>query len=297
MHCLPFPLSLSTYLQENQLKKKGSVAFSCIFPLAPLFATIGTARMTASYAILGATGSTGQNLLKLLASSSENDINVYVRSRSKLEAMFPSIVKQSNVHIFDGNLQDKDLIRRCVETVTTVFAVVASNTNARNTSVAQDSARVLVEVFERIRIDNSSAKLPRILFLSSCSVSQSIQGQNRIGHWLVHKALCNIYGDLIKAEAYLRQHQSWINVIFIQPGVLSTDLIQRGHVLSTTDAGSGGFLSYIDLAAGMIDVAQAGDRYDWQGVVVQPTTPASFDWRAPYNVLYGLGIYVTQLLY
>ena len=253
--------------------------------------------MPGTYAILGATGATGQQLFRLLAEEPRNQVNVYVRSRAKLEAMFPIIAEQSNVHVFEGGLHDLDLMRRCIASTSAVFSVVASNSNDRNLSIAQDSARVLVETLEAVRKEDKRAPLPRLLFISSYSVSTIIEGQNSAVRWLVHLALGNIYGDLIKAETFLRQHEDWLQVVFVQPGVLSSDPVQRGHALSVTSLGNGGFLSYVDLAAGMIEIAESGDKYDWQGVVVQPTTPASFDWQAPFNVTKGLGQGLWQRLF
>lgn len=244
--------------------------------------------MPSRYAILGATGSTGQNLLKLLAKSPENQINVYIRSRAKLERIFPSIATQSNVHIFEGRLHDLDLMRRCVADVSAVFSVVATNDNIRNCSIAQDAASVLVETLQVIRDTDEQARLPRLIFLSSRSVNNSINDHASFGHWLVAKAFCNIYGDLVKAEAFLREHEDWLNVVFIQPGGLSSDPVQRGHMLSVTES-AGGFLSYVDLAAGMIEVAQSGDVYDWKGVCVNPaSTETKFEWMAPYHLTRGL---------
>ncbi|UZJ53821.1 hypothetical protein CBS101457_003141 [Exobasidium rhododendri] len=258
--------------------------------------------MPSRYAILGATGSTGQRLLELLASSPENDINVFVRSRPKIERLLPKIVEQKNVHIFEGDIQDVDLIRRCISSTSVVFSVVASNTNTPNLSIAQDSARILVEALEAIRRqDCPHEHIPRLLFISSYSVNSSVTaGSNRIGKWLIFKALGNIYGDLIKAEQYLRQKrqdQDWLKVVFVQPGVLSSDPIQRGYRLSTTDAGNGSFLSYTDLAAGMIEIAESGTKYDWEGVVVIPASSASFDWQAPRNLIHGLMTYFWQCLF
>ena len=250
--------------------------------------------MASKYAVLGATGSTGQNLLRLLAKSPENQINVYVRSRAKLEHIFPAIATQSNVHVFEGNLHDLDLLRRCLADVSTVFSVVAINENARNCSIAQEAAQVLVETLQRMRDQDAQVRLPRLLFLSSCSLNDSMNNHGSFLHWLLMTALCNVYGDLMKAEAFLRKHEDWLNVVFIQPGVLSSDPVQRGHTLSTTEA-VGGFLSYVDLAAGMIEVAQSGDEYDWKGVCVNPASKETkFDSQAPKNLIKGLWVSLSQ---
>ena len=251
--------------------------------------------MTTKYAILGATGQTGQNILTILAKSPETHINVYVRSRSKLEHLFPTLTQQPNIHVFEGALKDIDLLRRCIADVSVVFSAIGINANPPNCSVAQDTARVLVEALQRVRDADAQATLPRVVFLSSLSVNNAFQ-HGGLFHWFLNKALCNSYGDLRKAETFLRQHEDWLRVVFVTPGALSTDPVQRGHRLSVSEK-AGGFLGYVDLAAGMVEVAESGDAYDWKGVVVISKTPAKFDWAAPRNLVQGMWQTILQALF
>lgn len=84
---------------------------------------------------------------------------------------------------------------------------------------------------------------------------------------MVQTAFSYTYADLALAEAYLRLHKSWLDVTFITPRVLVEDE-QKGHVLTMDHVKA--FLSYPDLAAGMIEVAESGS-YDWKQVGVSPT--------------------------
>jgi len=249
-----------------------------------------------SYAILGATGAMGQSILRLLKRSPENQINVYVRSKPKLEGLFPDIATTSNVHIFQGAVDDIPLISRCVSGVLAVFCVVATNENTPKLTLAEDTAKVLVAALGKVREEDARVRMPRIVVLSSVTINDHMSRQTpRLGHWIIHAAFGNVYDDLERAEAFYRQNEDWLNAVFIQPGGL-VDGEQTGHEISTDAAG--GFLSYPDLAAGMIEVADAGEKYDWKGVAVVPKGKgAAFQFSVLRNFIHGLSLYFCPWLH
>jgi len=250
-----------------------------------------------SYAILGATGATGHSILEHLKTSPENRVNVYVRSKPKLERIFPGITSEPNVHIFEGDMEDESLIRRCVAGVSAVFSVIAINENVPKLSLAEDTAQVLVAALRKMRDEDAQARLPRVVVLSSCTVNKHLSRHTpRLGHWIIHCAFRHVYDDLERAEAYYRQNQDWLNTVFIQPGGL-VEAEQTGYTLST-DTYGGELLSYSDLAAGMIEVADAGEQYDWKGVAVLPKGKgADFQFAVLRNFVHGLSLYCFPWLY
>lgn len=250
-----------------------------------------------SYAILGATGATGHRILEHLMTSPENRINVYVRSKPKLEGMFPGITSEPNVHIFEGDMKDVSLISRCVAAVSAVFSTIAITENAPKTSIAEDTARMVVAALRKIRDEDAQARLPRVLVLSSCTINEHlVRRMPRPAHWITHCAFRHIYDDLERAEAYYRQNEDWLNVVFIQPGGLA-EAEQTGHELSTDTFGSR-FLSFGDLAAGMIEVADAGEKYDWKGVAVVPKGKgAGLQLSVLRAIIHGLSLYCFPWLY
>jgi putative NADH-flavin reductase len=239
-----------------------------------------------SFAILGVTGSTGQEITKYLLKSPSDKINIYVRSRSKLRAIFPGIDSKENVTIFEGKIEDVELIERCVSGTRAVFSCVAASDNVPGLRIAQDTAQVIVAAFSQIRTRNPNAKLPKLIVMSSGSVNPKFAAeQPKIVHWLLWHGLSNIYTDLEQAEWYLRLQKGWLNVTFIQPGGLVHD-VQKGYALSTERCG-GTFLSFADLSAGMIDIARMeSDHYAWKGVAVVPTNS---DVKIPYGSALALG--------
>lgn len=240
-----------------------------------------------AYAILGTTGKTGGSILKLLLEDSNNTINAYVRSKPKLLSQFPNLEESKSVRIFAGALTDIDLIASCLSNVDCVFITIGENENTPGTRMVQDAAHAVVAALCQNRSVDSGNKAPKVLLLSSVSKNPVIFAQEpKIAQFVITTAMSNVYADLGLATDYLLLHKSWLNTTFIQPGGLVEDE-QRGHRLSMEECG-GGFVSYLDLAAGMIEVAQS-DGYEGKGVSVVPTSKdIKFEWKAPRQVLRGL---------
>ncbi|KAI9844359.1 MAG: hypothetical protein M1837_005663 [Sclerophora amabilis] len=242
-----------------------------------------------SYAILGATGQTGRNLLSILSKSPDCRVNVYVRSKAKLLGLFPNLETNDNVQIFAGDLNDTALIASCIGGVGTVFATVATNENTPNLRIAQDTAQSIVAALCHARAHEAAFAAPQIIVLSSASLNHHLcRDQPAFAYWLIHAAFSNVYADLALAESYLRLHSTWLKVTFIQPGGL-VEGGPNGHAISCDSQKS--FLSYGDLAAGMVEVADAG-AYDWMGVSIVPTgAGAKMPWQLPFGVAKGLLIH------
>ena len=240
-----------------------------------------------TYAILGASGYTGSSILTLLLKDPKNHINAYVRSKSKLLSLFPSLEENKSVRIFDGRLHDIPLMASCISPdVDTVFCVLGLNENIPGTRIAQDGAQAIVAALCYPNPKERAKNPPQIIFLSSASVNPRIAANEPpsiLG--FIKRALSHSYEDLALAEAYLRLHQSWLNVTFVTPGGLVEDE-QKGHILSLDHSQT--FLSYPDLAAAMIEVAESSG-YDWMGVGVLPKGKnVKIEWKAPGQIARGL---------
>ncbi|KAL8791932.1 MAG: hypothetical protein Q9195_005508 [Heterodermia aff. obscurata] len=245
-----------------------------------------------TYAILGATGSTGQSLLSLLLQNPNNRAHVYVRSRSKLENLSPKLCANDNIQIFQGALDDIPLIASCVAHTSVVFSVIGANKSFPGMRVVQDAAHSVVAAMCCLHAQHPEMPLPKILFLSSAGINPRHNRQVSPAIIAIgHAALSYAYEDLKQAEAYLRLHKSWLNVTFIQTGGLTND-VQRGHKLTLdgTNRDMGSFISYPDVAAGMIEVAEdEGNQYNWKGVGLFPTSgDVKFNWGAPMIFVRGL---------
>ncbi|KAL8953832.1 MAG: hypothetical protein Q9222_000341 [Ikaeria aurantiellina] len=248
-----------------------------------------------TYAVLGATGATGSSILQLLMKNPQNSIHVYVRSKPKLLAQIPDLASNKQIQIFAGNLTDTSLMASCLQQTDAVFSTVASNDNMPGTHIAQDTAQSIVVALMNLRMANPSSKLPTIIWLSSASINEKFcEPVPAFAHWLLLTAFSYIYTDLAHAQDYLKLHKEWLNVVLIQPGGLVEDK-QHGHSLSTEKQQT--FLSYVDLAAGMIEAAEE-DVYLWQAVSVLPATnDTKMEWKMPGRVVKGLTFHFAPWMY
>lgn len=242
-----------------------------------------------TYAVLGATGNTGQALLHVLLQSPNNHIHAYCRSKSKLERVCSVSAGNKHVRAFEGSLEDVSLLADCIRGTRAVFLAVAIIDNMPGCTIAIDTARVVVAALEKLRTESGArAKLPKLIVLSSASLEESFCGDvPALVHRVLSTAVSNLYKDLAEAESFLRAEQSWISTTFIKPGGLVHDK-QKGHQISMTTAKTP--LSFLDLAAGMVEVADSDDgQYDMKNVsVLAAATDVVFPWDGIYFVCTGL---------
>ncbi len=249
-----------------------------------------------TYTILGATGNTGGAILDHLIKAPNTNINAYVRSKAKLLGQKPGLEENKNVKIFEGPLSDIPLITSTLKPqVDAAFCVVAINENIPGLRIAQDTANSVIAALCHLRKKNVDFRPPKLLFLSSAALNATISGEFPVVLMaILSRAMSHLYADLRFAEENLRLHQSWLDATFVQPGGLSQD-VQKGHKLSLDKASD--LVSYPDLAAGMIEIAELG-TYAWMGVSVNATAKdVRFEPSLPIQVLRGLLWHFAPWLY
>lgn len=244
----------------------------------------------AKYAVLGSTGNCGTALIQnLLQSPQLNIVHAYCRNESKLRRLVPEAAENKNVRIFAGSIYDVDLMKECIGDTKAVFLVVTTNDNVPGCRLSLDSATTVVQALQELR-QSGQQILPRLVLLSSGTIDDHL---SRDMPWLARYVLLasasHVYEDLRGTEAMLRSHEDWISVIFVKPAGLSPD-VARGHRLTLDEQES--FISYLDLAAGMIEVADDEEgRYDGRNVGVVNKTRgvgAKFPHGTPWCILTGL---------
>jgi putative NADH-flavin reductase len=222
------------------------------------------------YAVLGATGNCGTALIQLLLKDSDAHIRAFVRNKAKLIRLIPGIAEHKNVEIFEGSIHDVELITSCIRQAQAVFLCVSTNDNVPGCRMAQDTAISVIRGLEALKTHNETKdhfRAPRLVLLSSNTLDDQLSQHTP---WLVRQILLrsasHVYKDLEETEKFLRAEQAWVQTVFIKPGGLSVD-VQRGHRLSLTEEKSP--LSYLDLAAGMIEAADDPEgKWDMQNVGV-----------------------------
>lgn len=136
-----------------------------------------------TYALLGATGSTGAAVIRPLLRSSppHSTLNLFVRSSSKLRQMFPGL--ESNVdlsvQVFDGSTSDMGTLQACLENVDLIFACIGSNYSTYGQTTTQDTATAVIDALEAIRVsasDKQTWKAPTVIQLRSDSLNATLSG-------------------------------------------------------------------------------------------------------------------------
>ncbi|KAK3684470.1 hypothetical protein LTR37_020247 [Vermiconidia calcicola] len=250
----------------------------------------------ATYAVLGSTGQVGGSIIEVLLHDSEKRIHACARSKQKLLSMRPTLSSSPNVAIFEGTLRDTDTLTDCITGTNAVFLAAAASDNIPGCTVAQEQARAVIEALKNLRKRDPQARLPQLVVLSSSSLEPHlVENIPPIGRWVLHTAASHVYADLRLAEQFLRSHD-WVKMVFVKPGGLSHDK-PRGHVFSTERQQT--FLSFLDLAAGMVELADsADDRWDMKNVSVNPASPGTaVEWRIPYFALKGITWHFLPFLY
>ncbi|KAF3041357.1 hypothetical protein E8E12_008206 [Didymella heteroderae] len=250
-----------------------------------------------AYAILGATGQVGGSILQALGEDTAKRINVLVRSRSKLEKSYPPVVSNNNIHVFEGSISDIPTLASCLKETHAVFLCVAVTDNKPGLTVSVDAAQAVIKALQSLQARDRFFKPPRLVVLSSASLDTKFwRTVPNFVHSVMYAANSHIYDDLAHAEVFLRQHEDWLDMTFVMPGGLSHD-VQQGHELSTERQQT--FISFLDLAAGMIEVADADAR--WSGkhvsVVLKEGRKARIEWWATILLGKGLLYYVFPWLY
>ena len=269
----------------------------------------------ATYAILGATGNCGTALIENLLRTEDAKVNAYCRNKDKLIQKVPQVDNSDNdndkrVRIYEGSIYDIDLLADCIRGTRAVFHVVATNDNIPGCHVSLDTARSLVSALGKLKTrprktttkykktadddgddeeEEEATEIPKVVLLSSATIDDHLS--RHMPWWfrpILRTSASHVYADLRRAEALLRAEHDWVRTIFVKPGGLSVDK-QRGHALNLDHDES--FVSYLDLAAGMIEAADApGGRFDGRNVCVVNRNGggARFPPGTPVCILAGL---------
>ncbi|RAH41252.1 oxidoreductase tpcG [Aspergillus brunneoviolaceus CBS 621.78] len=242
-----------------------------------------------TYAILGATGNCGTALIDNLLRTENARIHAYCRNKAKLTQKVPAAADSKRITVFEGNIYDIDLLAECIRDTRAIFHVVTTNDNVPGCHVGLDTAKSIIAAIEKLKLHGQlRAPLPKIVLLSSGTIDDHLS--RHMPWWfrpILRTAASHVYEDLRRTEAYLRAQEDLVSTIFIKPGGLAVDA-QRGHELNLDHDES--FVSYLDLAAGMIEAADdEGGRYQMKNVsVVNRNGSAKFPSGTPMCIATGL---------
>jgi len=250
-----------------------------------------------SFAILGATGNCGTALLELLLSTTDFKIKAYCRNKDKLFRLVPAAADNERVEVFAGSILDADLLGKAMYGCKAVFLTATTNDNIPGCHISQDLVNTVIKALQNWRSSNKEhPPIPKLLQLSSATLDPWLSRKNPFVNAIVRRSAFHVYRDLELSEEILRKHEDWLTTIYIKPGGLSVD-VQRGHKLTLDEEES--FVSYLDIAGGMIEAALDPDgRWDNKNVgVVNANGKAKFPPGTPKCIICGLLAYYFPFLY
>jgi hypothetical protein len=223
-----------------------------------------------TYAVLGSTGNCGSAVVRrLLEKSPDTQIKAYCRNKAKLYKVVPEALDNKQIEVFEGSLNDDALMDDLLQGTKAVFLAVTSNDNIPGIRLNTDTAMAVLRSIYRLRDRNGPASYvpPTLVQLSASAIDDHLAStMSKYFRWIIVRAASRIYADLQRAEDVMRSHDHWIKSVFIKPSGLSPD-IARGHRLTFDEQES--FVSYMDIAGGMIEIADdEDDRYVGRNVGV-----------------------------
>lgn len=235
-----------------------------------------------TYALLGATGSTGSAILRCLLSQPPKHLtlNIFVRSKSKLRKAFPDLESTTafKTNVIEGIPSDATATQKCLEDVDVVMACIGSNYSTPGISLIYDTATAIIDALEVHRKTRGSAyQTPTIIQLRTASLNPIYEAALPwLARQLVSFCFYYIYEDLDRACKRLassaEDSPGLLDYIFIDPPAIhdADGTTPTGYKL-ILDEKQDGALSYADLGAAFCEVAERRDEFVGKAVGVTAT--------------------------
>lgn len=242
-----------------------------------------------TYALLGATGSTGSAILRSLLSNPPKSLvlNVFVRSKSKLHKMFPDIESTTafKTNVIEGTPSDATAMRECLKDVDVVMACIASNESKRGMTLCYDTATAIINALKSNRETRGSAyKTPTAIQLRSASLNPVLSAAMPwIARSMAGFCFRYIYEDVDRAcrlfASSAADSQGLLHYIFIDPPSIhdADGTTPTGYKL-ILDEKQEGALSYADLGAAFCEVAERRGEFGGKGIGVTATGTVNMTW-------------------
>ncbi|KAK5010701.1 hypothetical protein LTR28_008317 [Elasticomyces elasticus] len=242
-----------------------------------------------TYALLGATGSTGSAILRCLISQplKHLTLNIFVRSRSKLCKAFPDLERTSafKTNIIEGIPNDTIAMQECLKDADIVIACIGSNYSTPGISLIYDTTTATIDALEVHRKTQGSAyKPPTIIQLRSASLNPIFKAALP---WFAQQVapFCfyYIYEDLDRAckllASSLIDSPGLLDYIFVDPPSIhdADGTTPTGYKL-ILDEKQDPALSYADLGVAFCEVAERRDEFVGKAVGVTATGTVNLTW-------------------
>lgn len=232
-------------------------------------------------ALLGATGNTGQVVLRSLLAGQEHSLKIYARSKDKLLNMFPALADDENVHLYIGSIDDKKLICDLLTGADTIISTVGSDGFAP-TTINREAAQAVISSLESLKRSSKTDawNAPRLLWLSSTTKNRRFAAARpRLVQLLIETAFAVGYEDLQAAQDIVLARPDLCSVLLVQPGVL-VDEAATGCEISVESVRIAA--SYEDLGHAFVELATSASYSSLREVAVSSKGGDRAGRYAPY---------------
>jgi len=206
-------------------------------------------------ATLGATGQTGRVVVRHLLAVRDAEsltLQIYVRSKIKLQSLFPGIDSNPHVKIYEGSITDLEAIENCCRGADTIICTLGENMNIPGVRVMQDAADGIITSLKNLKATEKKWQRPRLLLLSSSTYNARFAAARPpVVHWLIKTAFSHPYADLAVAQTRFQENPSLVSLVLIQPPLLIEEE-GTGHEISTESVRLA--VSYEDLGAAFVEL-------------------------------------------
>jgi putative NADH-flavin reductase len=155
--------------------------------------------------ILGATGTTGQQLVKQ-ALEQNHFVTALARNPSKLK------ITHERLKVIKGDALDNAAVLNALEGNDAVLSALGKGYTLRSGNLMSEAISILIPAMQ-------TKKINRLVFLSAFGVGESFAGASFIQKIIFRTFLRNIYKDKANAEIKIRNSQLAWTIVY--PGILT----------------------------------------------------------------------------
>ena len=155
--------------------------------------------------ILGATGLTGQHLLKKALEAS-HQVTALVRNPAKLS------ISHKNLTILTGDVLDKETLTKSMKGKDVVFCAIGKGKSLK-------SSNLMTNAVENLMLCMKTTNVNRLVMLSAFGVGETIFQANFLQRLIFRTLLKSIFSDKTKADLILKH--SPFNWTLVYPVVLT----------------------------------------------------------------------------
>ena len=242
-----------------------------------------------THALLGATGATGSAVLRcyLDAPPKNLNLNIFIRSKSKLLKAFPDLESTSSIHvnITEAPLTDTKALQNCLRGSEIIHMCIATNDAKPGNSVSQDGAKAITDALAALIAEQQTSSIkPTVIIIRAAPLNPDLEHHmpRLVSRWLWF-VLYHIYSDLEKAsKVYESAAPGLLEYVFVDaPALFDANGSGRtGHRLildgDTGEASAG--VNYADLGAAFMEIVDRKDECAGKSVGVSATGTVREEW-------------------